>query len=83
MSDLIDRQAAIDIASGYCHHSNIAKELAKLPSAEPERNTGKWIDCIDEKTCKWWNRFKCSACGVQSFMSPYCPYCGADMREEE
>ena len=34
--DAIDRQAAIRIASGYCHPSNVAKELAKLPSVQPE-----------------------------------------------
>lgn len=34
--DYISRQAAIDIASGYCHPANIAKELANLPSAQPE-----------------------------------------------
>jgi hypothetical protein len=33
MSDLISRQAAIYIASGYCHPANVAKELAELPSA--------------------------------------------------
>lgn len=31
--DAISRQAAIYIASGYCHPANVAKELAKLPSA--------------------------------------------------
>lgn len=36
MSDLISRADAIRIASGYCHSANIAKELAKLPSAQPE-----------------------------------------------
>ena len=35
-ADLIDRQAAIDIASGFCHPANIAKEIAELPSAQPE-----------------------------------------------
>ena len=40
MNDLISRQAAIDVASGYCHPANIAKELAKLPSAQPEP---RWI----------------------------------------
>lgn len=38
--DCISRQAAIDairVASGYCHPSNVAKELAKLPPVEPER----------------------------------------------
>ena len=34
--DAIDRQAAIRIASGYCHPANVAKELAKLPSVQPE-----------------------------------------------
>lgn len=42
MSDLIDRQAAIHIASGYCHPANIAEELRKLPSAQPEQ---RWIPC--------------------------------------
>ena len=45
MNDLIDRQAAIRIASGYCHPANIAKELAKLPSAQPEP---QWIPCERE-----------------------------------
>lgn len=42
--DLISRQAAIEIASGYCHPANIAKELERLPSAEPERN-GRCSGC--------------------------------------
>lgn len=42
MADLIDRQEAIRIASGYCHPANVAKELAKLPSAQPEQ---RWIRC--------------------------------------
>ena len=32
----IDRAEAIKIASGYCHPANIAKELAKLPSVNPQ-----------------------------------------------
>ena len=36
MDDLISRQDAMRIASGYCHPANIAKELEKLPSAQPE-----------------------------------------------
>ena len=38
--DAIDRQEAIRIASGYCHFTNVAKELAKLPSVQPEP---QWI----------------------------------------
>lgn len=44
MSDLISRQDAIRIASGCCHPANIAEELAKLPSAQPEIIRCK--DCI-------------------------------------
>lgn len=40
--DAIDRHEAIRIASGYCHPANVAKELAKLPSVQPEP---KWIPC--------------------------------------
>jgi hypothetical protein len=46
--DCISRQAAIHIASGYCHPANIAAELSKLPSAQPEPKTGRCKDC------KWW-----------------------------
>lgn len=47
MNDLISRADAIRIASGYCHSANIAKELAKLPSAQPEI-----IRC---KECEYWD----------------------------
>lgn len=50
--DAIDRQAAIRIASGYCHPTNIAKELAKLPSVQPETCEGckhldKWENEVE------------------------------------
>ena len=45
--DTISRQAAIYIASGYCHPANIAKELAKLPPAEPE--IIRCRDCVNYK----------------------------------
>ena len=32
--ELIDKQKAIYIASGYCHWSNIPKELEKLPTVQ-------------------------------------------------
>ena len=37
MSDLISREAAIHIASGYCHPANIAEELRKLPAVQPKQ----------------------------------------------
>lgn len=50
--DCISRQEAIRIASGYCHPANVAKELAKLPSAQPEvaKNTNVPInDCVSRQ----------------------------------
>lgn len=41
--DAISRSEAIRVASGYCHPSNIAKELAKLPSVT--QKTGWCKDC--------------------------------------
>ena len=41
MDDLIRRSDAIRIASGYCHWSNIQKELAKLPSVSTEKTGHK------------------------------------------
>lgn len=49
MSDLIDRQKAYEVLSDYYHHKeNVQHEalreaLNRVPSAEPERKTGKWI----------------------------------------
>lgn len=78
--DLIDRQAAIKIASGYCHPANIAKELAKLPSAQPEI-----IHC---RECKYWmtdnraeNLYLCtkmSVCGTINTTAGF--YCGMAVR---
>lgn len=34
MAEYIEREAAIRVASGYCHPANIAKELSKLPAAD-------------------------------------------------
>lgn len=34
--DAISRAAAVKVASGYCHPSNIAKELVKLPPVQPK-----------------------------------------------
>lgn len=76
MSNLIERQAAIDIASGYCHPANIAKELATLPSAQPERKTGyidiRVISMLDGEDCF------CSECGAYCLSTAYkfCPKCG-------
>lgn len=57
----ISRAEAVRVASGYCHPSNIAKELAKLPSVQPKYNTSEWChDCSeynhDKHCCPRYNK---------------------------
>ena len=53
MSDLISRQAAIEINRSYHGQMpnevnyRIWKELNALPSAQPEQKTGRWIPKFD------------------------------------
>ena len=46
--DLISRQAAIDVLSQYPFEKvvNCISILEELPSAQPERNKGEWLE--------WW-----------------------------
>ena len=89
--DLISRQAAIDAIctegtrlerNGTVAMAEIkqwcADILDALPSAQPERKKGKWINGV------------CDQCGSHApywamastyYRSSFCPNCGADMRE--
>ena len=82
--DAISRQAAIYIASGFCHPANVADELAKLPSVQPSRPTGHWIFNGGIEPIGWY----CSNCGLWSsaVYKPnykYCPNCGFRMIEPQ
>ena len=92
--DCIPRAEAIRVASGYCHPSNVAKELAKLPSVTPqEPKTGHWIKYGIPRCGE--QHYKCTNCdeyfnfGLYSDYYKkafkYCPNCGAKMadRSEE
>jgi DNA-directed RNA polymerase subunit RPC12/RpoP len=93
VNDLISRQAAIRIASGYCHPANIAKELEQLPPAQPEPKTGHWIEIAQYSDGK--HKIECSECGSHIFdrghansfnvrnKYKYCPNCGAKMEKSE
>lgn len=84
MSDLISRQAAIDMCrkprmrNADC--SDFEMEIMMLPSAEPKR--GKWI-CTGEPDESWGMMFECSICGNHDYGGNYCSYCGAKMEETE
>ena len=95
--DSISRQAAIyamlqlqdeDIEAYGCRipegfdGNRAVEELKALPSAEPERKTGKWIPWkayYDKDHKSWTDELKCSECGYQWGDEEYnfCPNCGS------
>ena len=102
MSDLIQRQDAANLlykmlADDYVDGYAYLEQLRLLPSAEPERKKGKWID---EKINSYTSRTYCSECGSsapfvyesddyygnhahgETAKTKFCPNCGADMRGE-
>ena len=94
MSDLIDRQAAIDVVDAVWSvtgDKNVAKvwdQIKDLPSAQPERKKGKWIPQDHNKTNGIASTLvyyypKCSVCGHCDNYTNFCSNCGADMRGEQ
>lgn len=87
-SDLISRQDVLDAVNdcGIC-----IQKILDIPSAEPERKTGKWEvqpSTGEDRPFIWW---KCSECGHVIFSETerdrkefhaFCGRCGADMRGE-
>ena len=92
MADLISRQAAIDTLNELHDEPSAWLDLAvdaleNLPSAQPERKKGHWIEVDDH-----YNRIsgRCSVCGWESHMyeddvvgMDFCPNCGARLQEGE
>lgn len=95
-SDTISRQAAIDAvlkptyadgAYGYADAKELVDSLEALPSAQPERKTGRWI--YDDND---WSsvRGKCSVCRWEAHVCEddvvgmdYCPNCGSRLLIEK
>ncbi len=96
--DLIDRQAAIDalwkvhqnrpLDSDRWVITDCLQEIDKLPSAQPERKKGKWINdngLYQCSCCKhlwselWWVE-NCPMERMYKIMR-YCPNCGAEMED--
>lgn len=90
MDDLISREAAIDAVGYYSVHSGdkllfADNALKKLPSAQPEQKTARWVRMKDSddgycSNCKCdmplfredWESWKYCA-------TEFCPNCGAKM----
>ena len=92
VGDMILRQDAINacIKVRELHAYDEIEEIKHLPSAQPARKTGKWIDGKRMKldgTFYWFRQ--CDQCGYErndcdpEKDSNFCPDCGADMRGEQ
>ena len=85
--DAISRAQAIYVASGYCHPANIAKELEKLPSVNPQKSV-KWV-LLDECANSGYYCSECHKKLVKEGWSntvkkiKFCTNCGAKMEVEE
>ena len=84
MSDLIERQAAIDLINdidliNFTAKGIIRGRLRKLPSAQPERKRGKWIHKPNVYGVAY-----CSECDFELHINNtnFCPNCGAKMEVE-
>lgn len=70
MSDLISRQAALEVINGI--DSYFAKYIDAIPAADVvERKTGKWL---------WLDGVRCSNCNHKfqtTGLTSYCPNCGS------
>lgn len=101
MDDLISRQAAIDAIADYLskttytssisHLNTGALILAKVPSAQSERKTGRWILYENQRQEDVDNDnylYICSECGKSDLHAktqkvPFCWNCGSRMDGEE
>ena len=93
MSDLIDRQDAIDLImsepTDVHYPSWFAEILKKKPSAEPERKKGKWIGKEQFANSPEFYSWQCSVCGcvledpTLDKPYPFCPNCGSFNGEGE
>lgn len=78
-------EALSEVGVGAGDTSEVLSYLSGLPSAEPERKTGKWVNNINDMPI-------CNQCG---YMTPYdraiddyeygnyCSNCGASMEVED
>ena len=91
MSDLISRQAAIDEVINLWADKpfgnpalvEIKDCIEKLPSAQPERQKGEWIDYTEDGYVECPFCHNATNCDGNKDELHFCFSCGADMRKDE
>lgn len=88
--DCIDRYAVLAELDPQSYEYKVVKEL---PSVEPKRPKGEWVEYIDEMNGGRYGR--CTSCNKstlnavsydldgQRYIMDFCPKCGADMRGDK
>lgn len=87
--DTISRAAAIEAMDGFnaCGYveepfERLEKALKEIPSAQPERKTGRWIPVMNGRgghCCNRCNGYAPSYMNGDEHLSDFCPNCGAYM----
>lgn len=93
-TDLISRQAVIDALYDWSEHSmtdaeawhikQVIGDIKSLPSAQPERKTGRWISVTNGRgghECDLCHNYAPSWQTGEEHLTDFCPNCGAYMRE--
>lgn len=85
----IKSEDELSFMGAFCSHDRamgFIKTIKELPSVTPSRPKGKWIHWTDD----YKDYVTCSCCEygeegevLLSDKTPFCPICGADMRESE
>lgn len=66
----------------YIRTESVRATIDHMPTIEPERKKGKWIDNTYCSECGWVNQVEPGFIGsVKGFN--FCPNCGCDMRGEQ
>ena len=52
-------------------------DIKEMPSAQPERKKGKWINRSLNILYPEFERYTCSVCGKHSYSYDFCPNCGS------
>lgn len=87
--DTISRRATLDAFTdalndvGALDAEDINTVLQMLPSAQPERKRGKWIDYTDEGYVECPFCHSATNCDGNKDELHFCFSCGADMRGEQ